>query len=215
MNIPGVTLALALALIAIPMVRAQESHLEITLHEAIEGKAIQLGLDVAGGKVQGAIVSASDYNRGLHQADGAMLSASAEKVAGEVRITMGADAWKPKDGKPLVGDFSLALQADEAGKRLAGTYSGRIGGVEVRGKASGRVVSPPTARFRMAAWCEGAIVLPDGKTTSSGGRVGLSMGIADETNRELDVVIGTTDGRARSEERRVGKECRSRWSPYH
>src|SRR5258705_5895001 len=24
-----------------------------------------------------------------------------------------------------------------------------------------------------------------------------------------------TDGRIRSEERRVGKECRSRWSPYH
>ena len=23
------------------------------------------------------------------------------------------------------------------------------------------------------------------------------------------------EGRARSEERRVGKECRSRWSPYH
>src|SRR2546429_5420086 len=25
----------------------------------------------------------------------------------------------------------------------------------------------------------------------------------------------TTIGRPRSEERRVGKECRSRWSPYH
>ena len=25
----------------------------------------------------------------------------------------------------------------------------------------------------------------------------------------------TTDSRHRSEERRVGKECRSRWSPYH
>src|SRR3712207_7884030 len=25
----------------------------------------------------------------------------------------------------------------------------------------------------------------------------------------------TRPGRARSEERRVGKECRSRWSPYH
>ena len=23
------------------------------------------------------------------------------------------------------------------------------------------------------------------------------------------------DGKVRSEERRVGKECRSRWSPYH
>ena len=25
----------------------------------------------------------------------------------------------------------------------------------------------------------------------------------------------TVDGSQRSEERRVGKECRSRWSPYH
>ena len=25
----------------------------------------------------------------------------------------------------------------------------------------------------------------------------------------------TMDGQRRSEERRVGKECRSRWSPYH
>src|SRR2546430_9930357 len=30
------------------------------------------------------------------------------------------------------------------------------------------------------------------------------------------IVRGTdTDARQRSEERRVGKECRSRWSPYH
>ena len=32
-------------------------------------------------------------------------------------------------------------------------------------------------------------------------------------------MVETTDGRylkiLRSEERRVGKECRSRWSPYH
>jgi len=29
---------------------------------------------------------------------------------------------------------------------------------------------------------------------------------------DLDAVLATL---ARSEERRVGKECRSRWSPYH
>src|SRR5215207_10931165 len=28
-------------------------------------------------------------------------------------------------------------------------------------------------------------------------------------------VVGEIDRRQRSEERRVGKECRSRWSPYH
>src|SRR2546425_3136823 len=31
-------------------------------------------------------------------------------------------------------------------------------------------------------------------------------------NRKLDIAV---DGGIRSEERRVGKECRSRWSPYH
>ena len=48
--------------------------------------------------------------------------------------------------------------------------------------------------------------------------------VADESLQALlDVIIiddGSTDGtaalaQARSEERRVGKECRSRWSPYH
>ena len=28
-------------------------------------------------------------------------------------------------------------------------------------------------------------------------------------------LVSTLDGVLRSEERRVGKECRSRWSPYH
>ena len=30
-----------------------------------------------------------------------------------------------------------------------------------------------------------------------------------------DGTVGVGYGKARSEERRVGKECRSRWSPYH
>ena len=32
---------------------------------------------------------------------------------------------------------------------------------------------------------------------------------------DLDPVIATAERSARAEERRVGKECRSRWSPYH
>ena len=31
----------------------------------------------------------------------------------------------------------------------------------------------------------------------------------------VEYLPGQFDQRARSEERRVGKECRSRWSPYH
>ena len=36
-------------------------------------------------------------------------------------------------------------------------------------------------------------------------------GATDEMLKEMFAVVGL----ARSEERRVGKECRSRWSPYH
>src|SRR3712207_8322301 len=31
----------------------------------------------------------------------------------------------------------------------------------------------------------------------------------------LDLAVNFASERGRSEERRVGKECRSRWSPYH
>ena len=44
------------------------------------------------------------------------------------------------------------------------------------------------------------------------GKVDFARGAAEagtaDTGKKMDKVIG-------SEERRVGKECRSRWSPYH
>ena len=37
----------------------------------------------------------------------------------------------------------------------------------------------------------------------------------EEATREIQIAIATLLINFRSEERRVGKECRSRWSPYH
>src|SRR2546422_6402341 len=37
----------------------------------------------------------------------------------------------------------------------------------------------------------------------------------DEPPRQVQCLHSARYGRGRSEERRVGKECRSRWSPYH
>src|SRR3989454_10895245 len=55
--------------------------------------------------------------------------------------------------------------------------------------------------------------------------VGARFGAADGTDRAADFrekepeqisdLSGRPDCGTRSEERRVGKECRSRWSPYH
>ena len=39
--------------------------------------------------------------------------------------------------------------------------------------------------------------------------------ITDGKSTTGDITIPSTVARSRSEERRVGKECRSRWSPYH
>src|SRR3712207_9430531 len=54
-------------------------------------------------------------------------------------------------------------------------------------------------------------VLEDGRLTDGQGRT------VDFKNTVIIFTtnLGTSDISKRSEERRVGKECRSRWSPYH
>ena len=41
------------------------------------------------------------------------------------------------------------------------------------------------------------------------------IGITDHHNKEWGMELREIVEKHRSEERRVGKECRSRWSPYH
>ena len=42
---------------------------------------------------------------------------------------------------------------------------------------------------------------------------GASLGRGELPSEDLEFI--SSEDEARSEERRVGKECRSRWSPYH
>src|SRR5258708_7425581 len=44
--------------------------------------------------------------------------------------------------------------------------------------------------------------------------MGFSLGLIPILDREEPLILGIYE-KLRSEERRVGKECRSRWSPYH
>ena len=44
---------------------------------------------------------------------------------------------------------------------------------------------------------------------------GISAGPAEESDQQLTFEVTNNTNTERSEERRVGKECRSRWSPYH
>ena len=49
------------------------------------------------------------------------------------------------------------------------------------------------------------------ETLRKGELISVSDKITDHTQGDLWEMLSQT----RSEERRVGKECRSRWSPYH
>jgi len=56
----------------------------------------------------------------------------------------------------------------------------------------------------------------------TGGHLGAGLGVVELTvalhylfDTPRDRLIWDVSHQARSEERRVGKECRSRWSPYH
>ena len=54
-----------------------------------------------------------------------------------------------------------------------------------------------------------------GNTSAAAGPFALLRGLIKPKEPITKVRIYNTNTKKRSEERRVGKECRSRWSPYH
>ena len=59
---------------------------------------------------------------------------------------------------------------------------------------------------------DGTLVGFDGVMPSSASE---ALKKAHENGHKLVICTGRQLSQVRSEERRVGKECRSRWSPYH
>src|SRR2546429_9193055 len=81
---------------------------------------------------------------------------------------------------------------------------------------SKRVSNPDSIRVR----AEGRYFLSLGSSTRGASSISGSVdrgAVRDLQNSRRGETPGETPhpGNARSEERRVGKECRSRWSPYH
>jgi len=77
------------------------------------------------------------------------------------------------------------------------------------------VSTEPSAGALRAAWND----LIDGLNRARDAIDSPALHAPPETERGLAegyrYLLGFTFGAIRSEERRVGKECRSRWSPYH
>ena len=70
------------------------------------------------------------------------------------------------------------------------------------------------------------LTVETGSLTQAADRMGIAVSAVSRRLRDLELRLGTAliqrstrrlflNETGRSEERRVGKECRSRWSPYH
>src|SRR3989449_11757347 len=86
-----------------------------------------------------------------------------------------------------------------------------VGGVAVRGKTAAPAPERPVVRT--------ADVRPAPAETRQAAR-SYATGKAEESSGSYraaaeSYAASARQGNKRSEERRVGKECRSRWSPYH
>ena len=115
------------------------------------------------------------------------------------------DPTSAADSRPSRRAF-LKASATVAGGLTLGFYlpPSAARASEVRGVEAGAPFSP---NGWITVGPQGSVTLSvDKSEMGQGAHTALAMILADELE---------ADWRSRSEERRVGKECRSRWSPYH
>src|SRR3712207_4725709 len=130
------------------------------------------------------------------------------------------------------GDYSMAGEAAEV---LASAFGGKLKHVYKHALNGFSVEMSEEQALAMADDVRVACVEEDGVMTADATQTGATWGLdrIDQRDRPLngtyvynwtgsgvrayiiDTGILTGHTQFRSEERRVGKECRSRWSPYH
>src|SRR6185436_646498 len=167
--------------------------------------------------------------RGVGAARGPGVVVAAE--AGHVR----ADAARARAGEGPVAQVEVlvlvgvpprfpvagrVLQLEARAQRSASVLAVLALAVDARADtAAGRARDRPVGAFRVGGWGAGGTATESARAGVAGRAVlsavggGLRSGEGQRRDRGHDE-RGTEDG-VRSEERRVGKECRSRWSPYH
>ena len=77
------------------------------------------------------------------------------------------------------------------------------------------IISEGTAEEKKQHLLETIVDMAAGRVDELIGSGELGASPKNETREYADERPGKTHKPSRSEERRVGKECRSRWSPYH
>ena len=127
-----------------------------------------------------------------------------KQVAGQADLL----TWKISGQAALAANQTVHLGISaKAASGSTGTFSLVVAYMDAAGKknwAWGSEMSPSVSWSRY----EASVTIPSGMTIYA-----LTLSIP--TGKKSPESWVTSPTMSRSEERRVGKECRSRWSPYH
>src|SRR5256885_3589065 len=107
---------------------------------------------------------------------------------------------KPEMSRAQALDFFFSSRRRHT--RLQGDWSSDVCSSDLAALAAGDVSPLVRAHLHVEPGHARVVVLGCGKASGA-------------MARAAEDVLGDRIGEGRSEERRVGKECRSRWSPYH
>ena len=119
-------------------------------------------------------------------------------ILGSIKSGGGKGKYKNSSASPKIIDTSVIID-------------GRISDIMKTGFIEGRIVIPEFVLVELRHIADSSDALKRNR-----GRRGLD--ILNKIQTEYGIEIYNTNSEralTRSEERRVGKECRSRWSPYH
>src|SRR2546422_5210751 len=175
-----------------------------------------------------------NFSHGTHQSQAATFGrvrAAASRAKREVAILQDLSGPKIRTGA-LKGGRPLKIRTGDTLRIATGDFAGEPGRISTTFAALAASVKPGDRLLLADGLVELRVESTDGAeiltTIVEGGEIGEHKGInapgiplpasAITLKDADDLTFGLALGGgmvARSEERRVGKECRSRWSPYH
>ena len=183
------------------------------------------GATALGYESQAGIVDSADPDGPTSHGSRAFAAGNASKALGDSSVAIGAGShaegrdtpsnsknwsntaigyYSKADGSEslAIGSYAQTL-APSTGSSLVGQY-----GIVLGTSAQARAVDSTAIGWSARAYSQGSIAIGayNSYTGTNNGDGQYAIAIGDSAK---------ATGAERSEERRVGKECRSRWSPYH
>lgn len=128
-----------------------ESTYDLHLHgAAADGKAMWVHLDCRKGAFSAGLAFTPRFNHAVHDVEASGLKLAEGKLTGKLRVTVNADPYVPRDGKPVACAYAIDARVADGG--IGGSFTGTFGGEAVRGVVGGLYGPRPDVSGAVNVW---------------------------------------------------------------